>query len=79
VIEVSEGIPFIELTEWDHGRLYDLKGEVVRRGVQQVTGVEMPVYPKRRFQKGAISESRFARLFPKEEREYRDAFLSQFS
>jgi asparagine synthase (glutamine-hydrolysing) len=79
VIEVSEGIPFIELTQWDHGRLYELKGEVVRRGIKQVTGVEMPVYPKRRFQRGAISEPLFAKLFPKEEREYRDAFLSQFS
>jgi asparagine synthase (glutamine-hydrolysing) len=79
VIEVSEGIPFIELTQWDHGRLYELKGEVVRRGIKQVTGVEMPVYPKRRFQRGAISESLFASLFPQEEREYRDTFLSQFS
>ena len=79
VIEVSEGIPFIELTEWDHARLYDLKGEVVRRGIKHLTGVEMPIYPKRRFQHGAISETFFDRLFPKQEREYRDAFLSQFS
>ncbi|MFO0014388.1 MAG: asparagine synthase-related protein [Planctomycetota bacterium] len=79
VIEISEGIPFIELTNWDHDRLYDLKGEVVRRGVQRVTGVEMPIYPKRRFQHGAVSETFFAGLFPKEEREYRDEFLSQFS
>ena len=34
VIEVAEGIPFIELTGWDHEKLYALKGEVVRRGVE---------------------------------------------
>jgi asparagine synthase (glutamine-hydrolysing) len=30
VIEVAEGIPFIALTDWDHDRLYRLKGEIVR-------------------------------------------------
>lgn len=79
VIEVSEGIPFIELTQWDHDRLYDLKGQIVQSGIRQVTGIEMPVYPKRRFQHGAVSEPFFARLFPREEREYREEFLGQFS
>ena len=31
VIEVAEGIPFIELTNWDHEKLYALKGEVVKK------------------------------------------------
>jgi len=52
VIEVAERIPFIELTGWDHERLYALKGEVVSRGVKAVTGFEMPICPKRRFQHG---------------------------
>ena len=26
VIEISEGIPYIEMTNWDHKKLYDLKG-----------------------------------------------------
>ncbi len=79
VIEVSEGIPFVDLTEWDHGRLYELKGEIVDRGIKRLTGIDMPTYPKRRFQHGAVSDHFFAGLFPQEEREYRDAFLSQFS
>lgn len=29
VIEVAEGIPFIDLTNWDHQKLYQLKGAVV--------------------------------------------------
>lgn len=74
VIEVAEGIPFIELTDWDHGKLYDLKGEVVRRGVEQVTGLTMPVFEKRRFQHGATQGSTFAELFPEDEQTYRDAF-----
>jgi len=43
VIEVAEGIPFVALTEWDTRRLYALKGEIVRRGVERVTGLTMPV------------------------------------
>ena len=48
VIEVAEGIPFIELTNWNHERLYALKGEVVRSGVKSVIGVDMPIFEKRR-------------------------------
>lgn len=78
VIEVSEGIPFIELTDWDHARLYALKGEVVRRGVEQITGLTMPVFPKRRFQNGAADEDRFAALFPRQELPYRQAFAELY-
>jgi asparagine synthase (glutamine-hydrolysing) len=54
VLEVAEGIPFASLTGYDVPTLYGLKGEIVRRGVRAVTGFEMPVYPKRRFQHGAV-------------------------
>jgi asparagine synthase (glutamine-hydrolysing) len=74
VIEVAEGIPFITLTDWDHQRLYALKGEVVRRGVRAITGLEMPVFPKRRFQHGAADGDAFARAFPADPAEYRRAF-----
>jgi asparagine synthase (glutamine-hydrolysing) len=76
VIEVSEGIPFIELTDWDHERLYALKGEVVRRGVQAITGLAMPVFEKRRFQRGAVDSGAFERVFPIGEAAYRKAFAS---
>lgn len=76
VIEVAEGIPFIELTDWDHGRLYALKGEIVRRGVKAITGFDMPVFEKRRFQNGAAGDGAFAALFPPDEREYRKAFAA---
>ncbi|WP_404310650.1 asparagine synthase-related protein [Neorhodopirellula lusitana] len=79
VIEVSEGIPFIELTDWEHDKLYDLKGEVVRRGVEQVTGLTMPVFEKRRFQHGAGSDAAFAELFPSDEQSYRDVFRKAFA
>lgn len=76
VIDVAEGIPFIELTDWDHERLYSLKGEVVRRGVKAVTGLDMPVFEKRRFQRGAVAQEVFDRLFPTDERVYRNAFAA---
>ena len=54
VVEVAEGIPFASLTAYDVPTLYSLKGDIVSRGVRAVTGLDMPVFPKRRFQHGAI-------------------------
>jgi asparagine synthase (glutamine-hydrolysing) len=74
VIEVAEKIPFIALTDWSHERLYQLKGEVVARGVKAVTGFDMPVFEKRRFQHGAAQRDLFAEIFPSEPNVYRRAF-----
>jgi asparagine synthase (glutamine-hydrolysing) len=74
VIAVAEAIPFAELTQGSHERLYALKGEIVSRGVRSVLGLEMPVFPKRRFQHGAISASTTARIFPQDEARYRRHF-----
>lgn len=79
VIEVAEGIPFIELTGWAHDKLYELKGEVVSRGVKAVTGLDMPVFAKRRFQHGATQSSSVNRLFPENPAEYRRAFAELYS
>ncbi len=54
VVEVAEGIPFASLTGYDVPTLYGLKGAIVSSGVRRVTGLEMPVFPKRRFQHGAM-------------------------
>lgn len=78
VIEVSEGIPFIELTDWRHDKLYALKGEVVRRGVEAMTGLTMPIFEKRRFQDGITSGAARSELFPASEYEYRKAFATIF-
>ncbi|MDQ6635728.1 MAG: asparagine synthase-related protein [Gemmatimonadota bacterium] len=73
VIAVAEGIPFAELTAGSHERLYALKGEIVARGIRSVLGgeLEMPVFPKRRFQHGAVAAGQAARLFPQSEARYR--------
>ena len=71
VIAVAEAIPFAELTGGSHERLYALKGEIVSRGVRSVLGLEMPVFPKRRFQDGAVSANDAARLFSRSEARYR--------
>jgi asparagine synthase (glutamine-hydrolysing) len=78
VIEISEGIPYIDITNWDHNKLYDLKGQIVSAGVKAVTGMEMPVYEKRRFQHGAASENNFSKQFPEKEITYRKEFLSNY-
>ncbi len=78
VIEIAEGIPFIEMTDWDHDRLYSLKGAIVAAGVKAVTGVDMPIFEKRRFQQGAVGEQGFDALFPKNPLEYRAAFAEIF-
>jgi asparagine synthase (glutamine-hydrolysing) len=78
VIEVAEGVPFIELSGWDPERLYALKGEIVRRGVEAVTGITMPVFPKRRFQHGTMPEDAFTAKFPRHEAPYRRAFAALY-
>jgi asparagine synthase (glutamine-hydrolysing) len=79
VIAIAEGIPFIALTNYDVERLYRLKGEIVSRGVKAVTGFDMPVFRKRRFQHGAVSEATLHARLPFREAEYRRKFLSLYS
>jgi asparagine synthase (glutamine-hydrolysing) len=74
VIAVAEAIPFGELTKGSHERLYALKGEIVARGIRSVLGLEMPIFPKRRFQHGSVSATKAARLFPQDEASYRGHF-----
>ncbi len=74
VIEVAEGFPFIEMTDWDHEKLYNLKGEIVSAGVKAITGMDMPVFTKRRFQHGAATMDTFNATFPKSDIEYRKSF-----
>lgn len=74
VIEVAEGIPFAELTGYDVPALYALKGEIVSRGIRAVTGFEMPVFPKRRFQHGTMPVEAMRERFDAGERAYRRAF-----
>ena len=78
VIAVAEAIPFIKLTEYDVSRLYELKGEIVSRGIAAITGLQMPVYEKRRFQHGALSADALHRRLPYREAEYRKQFLSLY-
>lgn len=78
VIEVAEGIPFIELTDWSVPKLYALKGEIVRRGVEAITGLTMPIFDKRRFQHGAMDRTQFDAKFPATEGKYRAAFTQHF-
>jgi asparagine synthase (glutamine-hydrolysing) len=79
VIAVAEGIPFIALTNYDVERLYQLKGDIVSRGVKALTGFEMPVFTKRRFQHGAVSEATLNSRLPFREAEYRQKFLSLYA
>jgi asparagine synthase (glutamine-hydrolysing) len=79
VVEVAEGIPFAALTNYDVPTLYTLKGEIVRRGVKAVTGIEMPVFEKRRFQHGAMPADAMRRRVEGDEMAFRRTFLSIYS
>ena len=76
VISVSEAIPFAELTAGSHEALYALKGRVVASGVRQHMGIDMPVFPKRRFQRGAIADEAGDEVFAATEADYRTRFLA---
>ena len=79
VIAVAEGIPFADLTRYDVPSLYALKGEIVRRGVKAVTGLDMPVFPKRRFQHGTTSIEAMRRRLGRSERDYRHTFERMYA
>jgi asparagine synthase (glutamine-hydrolysing) len=74
VVRIAAGLPFARLAGGDVARLYALKGEIVGRGIRALTGLSMPIFPKRRFQHGA----RGGRSFPLGEPEYRRHFQSLY-
>jgi asparagine synthase (glutamine-hydrolysing) len=53
VIAQAVAIPFERILRGNEARLATLKGDIVRAGVRAVTGIDMPAFPKRRFQDGA--------------------------
>ena len=57
-IAAAAAIPFEQVLEDSIERLYTLKADVVRAGIKAVTGIDMPVNPKRRFQDGALATPR---------------------
>jgi asparagine synthase (glutamine-hydrolysing) len=79
VIEVAEGIPFTTLTDMSVDKLYALKGEIVSRGVKAITGLDMPVFAKRRFQHGAVPVERLRQRTSGQESEYRKQFLALYN
>lgn len=79
VIAVAEAIPFATLTEMSVDKLYSLKGEIVARGVKAITGLDMPVFPKRRFQHGALPVEHLRGRFSGQEAEYRRQFLGLYN
>jgi len=79
LVEIAEGIPFIALTDHRVERLYALKGEILGRGVRAVTGLDMPVFPKRRFQHGALRVEQLRARLPQRESEYRRQFLELYA
>jgi asparagine synthase (glutamine-hydrolysing) len=78
VIEVSEGIPYIDMTDYEHGKLYDLKGRIVAAGVKAVTSVDMPVFEKRRFQHGALPVESLRSVLSEKEPLLRRRFHSMY-
>jgi len=79
VIAVAEAIPFAAMTQGSTERLYALKGEIVARGIRAVLGVDIPVFPKRRFQHGSVSSESVGRLFPQNEERYRRHFQTLYA
>lgn len=78
MVSLATAIPFDELTEGSTERLYALKGEILQRGVRAVTGIDLPAFPKCRFQEGAAPESVFAERFPTDPEAYRNHFLDRY-
>lgn len=67
------------MTRYQTDALYSLKGEVVSRGIRALTGIEMPVNEKRRFQHGALPQADLHTRIPADERALRRQFLSLYA
>ena len=78
VIEVAEAIPFADLTGYDVPTLYALKGDIVRRGIKAAMGIDMPVFPKRRFQHGTMPVDALTARLGRDEAAYRRTFDSLY-
>jgi asparagine synthase (glutamine-hydrolysing) len=78
VVQVAEAIPFISLTNYDLEKLYSLKGDIVARGVKAITGLIMPLFPKRRFQHGALPVEQLRGRLPSRKADYRRQFLALY-
>ncbi len=78
LVSTAASIPFDALTGGSHEALYELKGEIVRRGLAALTGLELPVFPKKRFQEGVLSPELFAVSFRADQDAYRRHLLEQF-
>ena len=76
---MAEAIPFSAMACGEPARLYAIKGDVVSRGVAAITGLAMPVFPKRRFQHGAVSAGVEARPSFPGEAAYRSHFFSLYA
>ncbi len=79
VVEIAEGIPYIKLTNYEIDKLYALKGQIVSKGIRSITDFEMPVFPKRRFQHGAVSSESLRTKLPADESFYRNKFLAMYA
>ena len=71
MVEIAAAIPFGTLAGGSHDELYRLKGEVMRHGMRAVWDLELPVFPKRRFQHGATGERLASAKFPADPNTYR--------
>jgi asparagine synthase (glutamine-hydrolysing) len=78
LVSLATAIPFDELTKGSIEKLYALKGEILSRGIKAVTGLDLPVFPKRRFQEGAGPESILAERFPTDPEAYRNHYLDLY-
>lgn len=74
LVEIAAAVPFAELARGSHRELYALKGEILRRGMAAVFGLELPVFPKRRFQQGAVASETFWSTFAEDPMVYRRFF-----
>lgn len=78
LVELAGSLPWDALTGMDVDRLYELKGEIVAAGVRAITGGEMPVFTKRRFQHGAMDADAMRRAMPWSEADYRQRFFALY-
>lgn len=67
VIDVGRRIPLARLAP-NPQALHVLRGEAVRSGIKSILGIDLPVFPKARFQEGCAADPRFLRVTQEDQR-----------
>ncbi len=75
VVDFGQRLPLTELVASEE-QLYAIRGEAVSRGIRRVFGLEVPTFPKARFQEGCAANPSLLRVNQEDEQRLKQLVIS---